>query len=281
MKKKKNTRYIVLGVVLLVAVCLGITVKNVKENRKLNFFEKAIKDSSTLVIRVVNLPFDMIKDKIHEHNEKNRIYKKYKKLQDKISKTELYVAEIRELQDEITALKEQLKLDGTMSEYTYIHANVINRNVSSWYNTLTIDKGSKKGIKQGQAVVVNQGLIGKIIRVSNFTSTVKLLTTDELSNKISVKVKLNDKSVYGLLSNYDAKCKCYLIEGISDSDEISENSEVVTTGLSESFPSGILIGHVTKVVMDEYNLTKMVQVKPSANFDDITIVSVLKREVAQ
>ena len=279
MNKKKNARYIILGIVLIIAILLGITVKDVKENNKLNFMEKVIKDSGIMVVRVVAFPFDVVKDKVHEHNEKNKIYKKYKNIQDKVSKTNLYIAEIRELQDEVSALKEQLKLDGTMSEYTYIHANVISRNVNSWYNTLIIDKGSKKGIKKGQAVVVNQGLIGKVIKVSNFSSTVKLLTTDELSNKISVKVKLHNKSVYGLLSYYDDKCKCYLIEGISDSDEISENSEVVTTGLSESFPSGILIGNVTKVVMDEYNLTKVVQVKPSADFDDLTVVSVLKREV--
>lgn len=278
---KKNRKYIILGICLVVAILLFITVKKTQENSKLNFFEKAIKDSGVLVGRVVYAPFGFVKDKVHEHNEKNKVYKKYKKIQDKVSKTNLYIAEIRELQDEITALKEQLKLDGTMSEYTYIHANVTSRNINSWYNTLTINKGSKKGIKVGQAVVVNQGLIGKVIKVSNFTSTIKLLTTDELSNKISVKVKLKDKSVYGLLSKYDEKCECYLVEGISDSDEIEKNSEVVTTGLSESFPAGILIGNVTKVVMDEYDLTKVVQVKPSVDFDDITLVAVLKREVSE
>ncbi len=277
--KKKNARYIILGIVLLIAIMLGLTVKDVKEERKLNFFEKAIKDSGVLVVRIVYAPFGLVKDKIHEHNEKNEIYKKYRKIKDKVSKTDLYIAQIGELQDEITALKEQLKLDGTMSEYTYIHANVTSRNINSWYNTLTIDKGTKKGVRVGQAVVVNKGLIGKVIKTSNFTSTVKLLTTDELSNKISVKVKLKDKSVYGLLSSYDSKCGCYLIEGISDSDEISKDSEVVTTGLSESFPSGILIGNVKKVVMDEYDLTKVVQVKPSADINDLTVVSVLKREV--
>ncbi len=278
MKKKNNKKYIVLIIVIIIAIMLGITVKDVKEDKKLNFFEKAIKDSGTLVVRITSIPFKFTKEKIIDHKEKNKMYKEYKKLKNKAAKSDSYLAEIRELQSEITNLKKQLELDSVNSEYTYIHASITNRNVNSWYNTLTIDKGSKKGVKAGMAVVVNEGLVGKVIKVSNFTSTVKLLTTDELSNKISVKVNLSDKSVYGLLANYDKKCGCYLIEGISESDEIVEGSQVVTTGLSDSFPSGILLGNVSKVVMDKYDLTKVVQVKPSVDFNNITLVSVLKRE---
>lgn len=278
MKKNSKKKYIVLVIVIIIAILLGITVKDVKEEKKLNFFEKAIKDSGTLVVKITAIPFKFGKNLIVEHQEKQRMYKEYKKLKEKANKSESYLAEIRELQEEITDLKKQLKLESVNSEYTYIHANITNRNINSWYNTLTIDKGSKKGVKEGMAVVVNEGLVGKVIKVSNFTSTVKLLTTDELSNKISVKVNLKDKSVYGLLSHYDKKCKCYLIEGISESDDIEKGSQVVTTGLSESFPSGILLGEVTKVVKDKYDLTKMVQVKPAVDFDNITLVAVLKRE---
>lgn len=278
MKKKNSKKYVVLVIVIIIAILLGITVKDVKEEKKLNFFEKAIKDSGTFVVRITAVPFKFTKSKINEHNEKNKMYKKYKQMKDKADKAEAYLAEIRELQSEITDLKKQLELDSVNSEYTYIHASIINRNVNSWYNILTIDKGSKKGVKEGMAVVVNEGLVGKVIKVSNFTSTVKLLTTDELSNKISVKVNLGDKSVYGLLASYDKKCGCYLIEGISESDEIVKGSQVVTTGLSDAFPSGILLGKVTKVVMDKYDLTKVVQVKPSVDFNNITLVSVLKRE---
>lgn len=277
-KKMKNKRYFVLGISILVAILLAITVRDVKQNRNLNFLEEAIKDSTCFVGRIVYSPIKLVKGKIAKEKEKNEIYKKYKELEEKSEKINTYLATIRELEDELNSLKEQLKLDSTLSDYTYIHSNVINRNVGYWYNVITIDKGKKHGIEKGMAVVVNQGLVGKVTKVSNFTSTVKLLTTDEINNKISVKVNLKEKSVYGLLVNYDKKCKCYLIEGISESDEIKKGSQVVSTGLSESFPAGILIGEVKKVVMDKYDLTKVVQVKPSVDFNNITVVSVLKRK---
>ena len=276
-KKGKNKRYIVLAILIVIAFMIAITTKSIKENRDLNFFEKAIKDSTTFVMNIANKPFEFIKDKLKENKEKNQMYKEYKKLKSKAEKSDLYLARIEELENEIDDLKENLDLE-TITGYKEINATVVNRNVGSWYNNVTINKGSKSGIKEGMAVITNKGLIGKIINVSNFTSTVKLLATDELSNKISVKIQLDDKSVYGLLTSYDKKKNIYLVEGISDNDEINVGSKVVTTGLSEIFPSGILVGEVKKVTKDKYELAKALEVTPAVDFDDINIVTVLDRD---
>lgn len=276
-KKGKNKRYIVLAILIVIAFMIVITTKSIKENRDLNFFEKAIKDSTTFVMNIANKPVEFIKDKLKENKEKNQMYKEYKKLKSKAEKADLYLARIEELENEIEDLKESLDLQ-TITGYKEINATVVNRNVGSWYNNVTINKGSKSGIKEGMAVITNKGLIGKIINVSNFTSTVKLLATDELSNKISVKIQLDDKSVYGLLTSYDKKKNIYLVEGISDNDEINVGSKVVTTGLSEIFPSGILVGEVKKVTKDKYELAKALEVTPAVDFDDINIVTVLDRD---
>ena len=53
---------------------------------------------------------------------------------------------------------------------------------------------------------------------------------------------------------------------------------VTTTGLTDYFPSGILIGHVSKVVKDEYDLNSIIEVKPSVSFNDISIVTILNRK---
>ena len=99
-----------------------------------------------------------------------------------------------------------------------------------------------------------------------------------LINKISVKIEVDDKSIYGLLSYYDKKNNAYIVEGISDNTEIKNGSKVVTTGLTDAFPAGILIGEVKNVTKDRYQLAKAVEVTPSIDFDDIDIVTVLDRE---
>lgn len=276
-KKGNKKRYIILSILICLALVIVLTTRSIKEGRRLNFFEKAIKDSTTFIMDIASKPVKIVKKQISENNEKNKMYKEYKKLKNKAEKSKVYEARIKELEKEIDDLKEALDLNDTITDYKEINAEVVNRNVGAWYNTLNINKGSKSGIKEGMAVIVNKGLIGKVINVSNFTSTVKLLSTDELSNKISVKIEQDDKSVYGLLTSYNQKKNIYLIEGISDNTEIKNGSRVVTTGLSEVFPSGILVGEVKSVTKDKYDLARAVEVTPSVDFDDINIVTVLDR----
>jgi len=281
MKKRNKKKYIIIGIILLVGIMVFVTAKSDREGKKLNFFEKAIKDSVNFVEKILYAPIDFVKDKIDLQKEKDRIYKKYKNIEKEKIKKESYKARIDELNNEINELKDLLDLNNITSDYTMINATVINRNVNYWHNTLTIDKGSHDGIEEGYAVVVNEGLIGKVVGVSEFTSSVKLLTSDEISNKISIKINKEGKSIYGLLASYDNKNNTYIIEGISDIDELEIGSYVTTTGLSELFPSGILIGTIKKVTYDKYELTKVVEVTPSVDFNDITYVSVLKREVKE
>lgn len=276
--KNIKKKYIILTIIVVIALMIFGTARSVREDKKLNFFEKAIKDSVGFVQKILYAPIDFVKDKIDLQKEKDRIYKKYKDIEEDRLKTDSYLATIDELNSELDELKNLLDLNSVLSEYTCINATVINRNVGYWYNTLTIDKGSHDGIEEGMAVVVNEGLIGRVTKVSEFSSSVKLLTTDELSNKISVKINIDGKSIYGLLSSYDSNNNVYIIEGISDIDELELGSYVTTTGLSEIFPSGILVGNIKNVTMDSYGLTKVVEVTPSVDFKNITLVTVLKRE---
>ena len=282
MKRKNiNIKIFVIGVIVLFAILMAITAHSLDDKKELNFFEKTIKDSVTFVEKILYAPIGFVKEKVEMFSETKDLYKKYTKLKEKVEKTDLYYAQIEELQKEVTELKSTLDLNATLSEYSYVNATVVNRNIGYWYNTLVIDKGSKNGIKEGDAVITNQGLIGKIINVSNFSSTVKLLTSDDVSNKISIKITSDDGKHYGLLIGYDIKENIYKIEGITDSDKIEEGDIVSTTGLTDYFPSGILIGTVSKVVKDEYDLNSIIEVNPSVKFDDISIVTVLNRKAEE
>ena len=277
--RKNNLKYMIISIIVVIIALIGLS-SIMGDNTDLDFFSKSIKDTGTFISKIVSSPVKFVKDKIKESDDKKDLYKKYKKLKNKIEKTELYYAEIQELQKEVSELKSTLELNATLSEYTYVNATVVNRNIGKWYNILNIDKGSKNGVKKGDAVITNSGLIGRIIKVSNFSSTVKLLTSDEISNKISVKI-VNNNKYYGLLEGYEKERNVYFISGITMPDEIKEGDMVTTTGLTDYFPSGILIGHVSKIVKDEYDLNSVIEVSPSVNFDDISIVTILNRKAKE
>lgn len=278
-KKKMDKKYIFLIIGLILIVFLAFIINIIKTDRDLNAFEKVVKDASLSISSVVYKPVQFIQNKIKESKEKNKIYEKYEELKEKYESINFNEARVDELEKQIVELKGLLEIQETLPEYDKINASVVNRNVGYWYDIITINKGTSSGIIKDMAVITNEGLIGKVLSTSNLYSTVRLLTSDELGQKISIKIKISDeKYVYGLLSGYDKENKCFLIEGISENVEIPEDSIVTTTGMSNIFPSGILIGKVKGNRKDNFDLTMIVEVSSNIDFDDINYVSVLKRK---
>ena len=277
-KKRFDKRYLLILAVVAIALVLVVLATSLKENRDLNPIEKVTKDVGTVVLKVVSAPFNFISDTINSIAEKNNLYDKYKELKNKEEQVDAIISQNDNLRDEVNKLKETLDLNSILSDKVYMNATVVTRNIGYWYDEITIDKGSKNGIEKGMAVVNPKGLIGQITKVSNYSSTVKLLSNENMSDKISVKIKVNDGYVYGLISQYDSKTNTYTVEGISENVDINKNADVVTTGMGTIFPSGLMVGKVEKVTTDNFDLSKVVEVKTAVNFDDLDYVTVLKRK---
>lgn len=274
-KNDSNFKYILLIILFFVAILLCITVYSIKNNRKLTFIESAIKDTTLYIGKIIYTPFGFIKEKVIDFKELIDIKDKYEDLKKEQDKTAYYKEEILTLKKELNELKKITGIDDILSLYTYKNATVISRNYDSWYNSLTINLGSKSGIELGDAVINNGVLIGTISHVSNFTSNVKLLSTDTLDNKISVELVVNDNSIYGLLTRYDNNESVYIIEGINENIEIPNDTIVKTSGLTDKYPKGIIIGYVIDNTKDSFDLTKILKVKPATNFNEINYVSII------
>ncbi len=277
-KRRFDKRYLLILSVVALALILVILAISLKKERDLNVIEKASKDIGTVVLKVVETPFNFIHNQIEKMKEKENLYKKYEKLKSKEKQTDSVIAQNDNLKSEVKKLKDALELKTILSDKYLLTATVVSRNIGYWYGEITIDKGSKNGIEKNMAVVINTGLIGKITKVSNYSSTVKLLSNDNMSDKISVKIKTKNDYVYGLISKYDVKSNTYTVEGISENNEIEKGAAVVTTGMGTIFPSGLIIGKVKKVTTDNFDLSKVAVVKSSVDFDDLDYVTVLKRK---
>jgi len=278
-KKRINRRSVFIIVGIIIAILLGIVINIRTTDRELTPPEKVIKDSILFIEKIAKAPIKYINNKVVESQEKKQMYEKYKELEKRIESVERLEVENQELKKQIDELKKQLKIDTTLLEYEKLNATVINRDLDYWNETITIDKGSKNGVVVNMPVVIDKGLIGKVVQTSYFTSTVKLLTTETPGEKISVKIKVKDNYIYGLLSGYNKNNNTYLIEGIKENTNIPENSVVTTTGMGDIFPSGILIGKVTGSTTDNFDLAKIVEVKSDIDFNNINYVTLLKRGV--
>ena len=183
-----------------------------------------------------------------------------------------------EMKLEFEELKKLNDLSNTLVDFSKVSALVIERNKMYWFNTITINKGTSSGIKEDMAVVNCCGLIGKINKVGKNTSEVKLITTNDTNHKISVMIKTNNDTLYGILSGYNSNSNTLQITSVNKTIEIEENAKVYTSGMGGIFPSGILIGTVKDTIPDEYDVSKIIEVTPSSDINNTKFVNVLIRK---
>lgn len=277
-KKKKKIQKIIVFVVL--CSMLVFTGYSVKYNRKNTVVESFIKDSVTILINFVSAPFKEVATKWDIFLSAEKIYDEYEKLKQENISIQFKDNLILELQKENEELRNLLSIENSILEYEEITATVIHRSADYWLNSLVINKGTENGIENNMAVVMGDGLIGYVSNANKSNSTVTLLTNPNIVNKISVKISVgNNKYIYGLISSYDIDNNLYVLEGISDYYDIPLNAIVTTTGLTERFPAGVIVGYVKDVETDNFDLVKLVTVEPSVDINDITYVKVLKRKV--
>lgn len=272
---KQNKIVILVIVAFLFLLVIGI---NMLHNRDLNFVEKAFKDAEVFVAKVVYAPVGFVKEQISNMKSKDALLKENKKLKKNTKQIDYNKAKIDELENEVKRLKEELELDKTLGEKTALHATTINRHIDGFYQSLNIDKGKKNGVVEGMPVINSAGLIGVVSKTGNYSSTVSLLTSDTF-DQISVRIKVEDQYIYGLLSGYKQKKNVFILEGIAENIDIPKEAVVTTTGMGKTFPAGLLVGKVKKVTTDNFDLAKIVEVTPAANFHEIDYVSIVKRDV--
>ncbi len=276
-KKHLELRYVLIIVLVIIIMLIALFSYVIKSDKKLTGFESFIKDVVVVVQKVFYMPFRSIGTIIDDYNRLSDVLEENKILKSNIDRIASIEAENAELRKEIEDLKSELDIDVVLSDYDYLNATVISRNTNLWYNVLTIDKGSHNGIEEGMVVINSTGLIGKITNVGTFSSDVKLITTNDTNNKISVTITSGDNHLTGLINGYDNETGYLEVEGISNTDTVSIGDLVYTSGLGGVFPSGILIGTVENITTDVYDLAKIINVSPATNFDDINYVTILKR----
>lgn len=277
-KQSLSKKYILILIIILIILLLIIFSFTLKEDRKLSKAESLLKDGLIYSEKIITYPFNYIKENIKEYKKLKDVNKNNNILETSIDRIDSIEAENIELRRQLETLKEELNINYTLSDYEYLNATVVSRNVGYWHNKITINKGTYNGVEKDMVVISSKGLIGKVIKTSTFTSDVRLITTSDTSNKISVHISNGDNNLYGLINSYDYNKNVLELEGISNTKDVNIGDYVYTSGLGGVFPTGILIGIVEEITTDSYDLAKIIKVKPSADFNDINYVSILKRK---
>ena len=172
-----------------------------------------------------------------------------------------------------------LEMKGGFGDAKTIGVSVLERSSDSWLQTVTISAGKKKGVEKNMLVATSDGAIGLVESVQTMTSTVQLLTSQHLSNDIAIKMSLEDgTSVEGVLQSYDTEKKAYRVSLFDNDAIVTKGQKVATSGKGGNYPSGILIGEVKDVSLNDDSIISTVYVSPVSNMKSFDYCLVIGKE---
>ncbi|MDF0726768.1 rod shape-determining protein MreC [Cytobacillus sp. S13-E01] len=270
-----NKRLILLLVSIIVLVALiGFSLK---DREGLTWPEQFVKDTTGWVQSIIHTPARSISQFFSNVNDIKNTYEENKILKSKLDEYVKLETELQDLKDDYKILQEILDKTESLRDYEPIQASIIARNPDRWQELITINKGGQHGVKADMAVITAKGLIGKVKYTSQFTSTIQLLSAPDRMNRISAFVQGDGSKVFGLIEGYDEQKEALLLKRIPFDAKVEIKQQVLTSGLGEVFPEGLLVGEVIEVVPDDYGLTKTAYIKPAADFYQIDHVIVVER----
>ncbi|WP_111670907.1 rod shape-determining protein MreC [Algoriphagus litoralis] len=162
------------------------------------------------------------------------------------------------------------QLDSTFaSTYQFRGARVIGSSLRFSQNYLTINKGSKDGIKPGMGIFNPEGVVGRVKAVSeNYAVAFSLLNTGQLT---SSKIKsTNDFATVQWDGQNSTEAKLLFVPRHV---KVQEGDTVITSGSNSVFPEGILIGVISKISPDEKDPNYLdLTVKLSTDFNKVNYV---------
>lgn len=197
-------------------------------------------------------------------------------LRQQIAKDAETIREAEAAVEENKLLHKLLELTQKRRDLSDIEAAMITEHeVTNWTSSLTLNKGTSLGVEVGDCVIDECGnLVGVVNKAgTNWSTVLTLVDTDtslgaQVFRTKDLGVAQGDFSMMRenrLRLNY-LPADCRLLPG----------DLVVTSGLNGYYPSGLVIGSVEEVQVDDSGASSYAILAPEVDFDALTEVFVIK-----
>lgn len=273
MKKLRISRFVFFAVVilLLLSFSLSLLFRNLGV---ISVVSSPIRSVVARVDSVVSAPFRSLGSLNEDIHDLFSTYSENKKLKKKVAELENQSEEIASLKTENEQLNNTINASSSIATQFSATGKVIVRSPVSWYESLTVKIGKDKNVAKKMLALSNGGLIGVVDDVDSSTSNIALLANGS-DFTIPVKISTASGDLYGILESFDSEKKCFVVSNLNSSTDVVEGDSVVTSGLDGDTVANVSVGSVSSVKNSSENLERVVYVKPTADFSDISYVTVV------
>jgi len=183
---------------------------------------------------------------------------------------EAEISQLKEVEKENRALRQGLKISKKDQNIIEI-ASVVGKDIQESQNWILIDKGTKQGIEKNMALISeDMALVGKIAEVMSDFSKAMLIT-----NKESIVAALAEKNRSEGLVKKEEKGKLFM-DFIPRSEKLEIGERIITSGMDNIYPKGILIGKIENIDLSQNQLFQKITITPAVDFSELEEVFIVK-----
>lgn len=217
-----------------------------------------------------------VRDKQNYYEDTTALKAENEALKKQIAEMEAEVRQAQSDSEENARLRRLLNLREQRRNLSDLEAATITEHSSSnWTSYLTLNRGTDHGVEKNDCVMTEAGyLVGVVSEVgTNWCTVLNMIDTD---TSMGAQVfRTGDIGVaegnFALMSRGRLRLD-YLPAGA----QLLNGDLVVTSGLGGYYPSGLVLGVVEEVQADDSGATSYAVLRPSADFDALTQVFIIK-----
>lgn len=161
-----------------------------------------------------------------------------------------------------------------VSPYLTVAAEIIARDPGNWLGTVTLNKGTRHGVRKDMAVITSEGLVGRVLATTQRTATVLLV----LDPRSAVGGMVQRTRALVLVEGAPGTPGMCLVKSLTSESDMQLGDKVLSSGLGGIYPKGLVIGEASKVFPGKYGVGQAAYLRPVVDFSRLEEVLVVVGE---
>ena len=216
-------------------------------------FEPAQNTISRLLSQVDDVT--TVVEKMTELSHQNAQYR------EEIDRLQAEIARLRELEVENRDLRSLLGLKQRTGNSELLPVRAIARDPSPFVQSITIDRGTDDGVREGMLVITWRGVVGRVNRLGPTSSKVLLIT--DTSSSIGGRVQGSESRVTGIIRGRQEGG--LIMQRIPQEESLQTGDTVVTSDLGGIMPEGLVIGQIVQIRRRDVDVFQEAMIEPSSD----------------
>lgn len=264
--RRQNQRLVVLGILVIACVIL---ISTGSRSGILRPVISAIMYPLNPILGALDSGADATLSNTQTTEDYDTLAERSRELERTVAEMQVEIVRLREIEQDYYRLSGLVNYSAEHPDQNLITADVIALDTSGYNRWVIINQGARQGIKVGNPVISELGLVGRVEEVAATVSWVRLaIDPASLINAVVQDTNANGLVIGQLQGGL-------LMEEIPQEYTVEVGDLVLTSGLGGAFPADIVIGQVTTVNNPPAELFQEAQIRPTVNFDNLEIVAVI------